>query len=126
MRYRTICVVGGRNYYERASMWRVLGEEDSSSPIGKIVHGAAGGTGRSVQTWIGKRNAEMRERGGRLIDQEVYEPDWSAGRQAAYMRSAEMLATMPDLVIAFPGGDGTAFEVKRARQLGIPVRIVEE
>ena len=31
---------------------------------------------------------------------------------------------MPDLVIAFPGGEGTAFEVKRARELGIPVREV--
>ena len=107
MKTRTVCVVGGRNYYERVTMWRVLAEENWVAPIGKIIHGG-GGTGRSVQNWIARHNAKMESRQceRRIIDQEVFEPDWSAGRQAAYARSAEMLATMPDLVIAFPRAQG--------------------
>ena len=125
MKTRTVCIVGGRNYYERVTIWRVLAEENWAAPIGKIIHG--GGTSRSVQYWIARHNSKMegRQCGCRVIEQEVFEPDWSAGRQAGYARSAEMLATMPDLVIAFPRGKGPDFEVDRARELGIRVREVD-
>lgn len=108
MKTRTVCVVGGRNYYEREPMWRVLAEENWNEPIGKIIHGGSGGTGRSVQHWIADHNAKMESRQCecRVIRQQVFEPDWSAGKQAVFMRSAEMLATMPDLVIAFPWAQG--------------------
>ena len=98
MKTRTVCVVGGRNCYESEPMWRVLAEENRNEPIGKIIHGGSGGTGRSVQRWIADHNELMRRRKCecRVIRQQVFEPDWSAGRQAAYVRSAEMLATMPD------------------------------
>ena len=108
MKTRTVCIVGGRNYYERVTMWRVLAEENWIAPISKIIHGGSGGTGRSVQAWIARHNTKMaaRQCECRVIEQEVFEPDWSAGRQAAYVRSAEMLATMPDRVLAFPWAQG--------------------
>ena len=57
------------------------------------------------------------------VDCEVWRPDWRThGKSAAFVRSREMLASEPDLMIAFPGGSGTEFEVKEAKRLGIPIR----
>ncbi len=57
---------------------------------------------------------------------EVYEADWHEhGRAAGPIRNARMIAEgRPDLVIAFPGGRGTADMVSRARKAGIEVREV--
>lgn len=54
----------------------------------------------------------------------VYEADWKKhGKAAGPIRNRRML-TAPggtDLLIAFPGGAGTADCVRQARELGIPV-----
>lgn len=44
--------------------------------------------------------------------------DWSKyGRKAGYVRNKQMIEEgMPDLVVAFPGGNGTAMMVKLAKQ----------
>lgn len=45
------------------------------------------------------------------------------GRAAGSIRNTQMLVEgQPDLVIAFPGGNGTADMVKQAREAGIQVR----
>lgn len=55
---------------------------------------------------------------------ETFKADWSRGRKAGPERNARMLAEgKPDLVIAFPGGNGTADMVRRAKAAG--VRVVE-
>lgn len=53
----------------------------------------------------------------------VYHADWNAhGRSAGPIRNAKMLAEgKPDLVVAFPGGKGTAHMVGIARKAGVPV-----
>src|SRR5258707_623656 len=49
--------------------------------------------------------------------------DWSKyGKRAGYVRNKQMIEEgMPDLVVAFPGGRGTAMMVKLARQANIKV-----
>lgn len=52
----------------------------------------------------------------------TYPPLWSRGRKAGPERNAFMLMdSRPDLVIAFPGGRGTADMVSRAKAAGIEV-----
>jgi hypothetical protein len=55
---------------------------------------------------------------------EVFPADWVRhGRAAGPVRNTRMLNDgEPDLVIAFPGGHGTADMVKQARAAGIEVR----
>jgi len=49
------------------------------------------------------------------------------GKAAGYRRNARMLEhPAPDLVVAFPGGPGTANMVMLAKRAGIPVREIEE
>jgi hypothetical protein len=53
----------------------------------------------------------------------VYMADWDGlGRKAGPIRNQRMLDEgKPDLVIAFPGGRGTADMVRRAREAGVEV-----
>lgn len=56
-------------------------------------------------------------------DFKEYPAEWSKyGRSAGYVRNKQMLVEgKPDLVIAFPGGKGTAMMVKLAREAGVEV-----
>lgn len=56
-----------------------------------------------------------------------FEADWHThGRAAGPIRNRRMIEEgKPDLVVAFPGGRGTANMVNQARAAGIEVREVE-
>lgn len=54
---------------------------------------------------------------------EVHPADWGRyGKAAGPIRNQEMLESGIDLVIALPGGRGTADMVRRAEGAGVPVR----
>jgi hypothetical protein len=57
----------------------------------------------------------------------TFEADWKAhGRAAGPIRNQQMIDDgRPDLVVAFPGGRGTADMVRRARRAGIVVQVVK-
>lgn len=57
---------------------------------------------------------------------ERYRADWDKfGKSAGPIRNQQMLTKgVPDLVIAFPGGVGTADMINRAEKAGIPVKRV--
>lgn len=57
------------------------------------------------------------------INYEGYPADWNKyGRRAGYVRNRQMLEEgKPDLVIAFPGGKGTAMMVEIAKKAGVKV-----
>lgn len=80
-----------------------------------VVHGAARGVDSDVDRWA--RN--------RLLDVRSYPADELFDRYGPIggaMRNAKMLREeRPDLVIAFPGGDGTKDMVSRAEEAGIEV-----
>ena len=78
----------------------------------RVVHGAATGADTMADAW-GKRLA---------LDVVPVRADWKAhGRAAGPIRNSNMLAYKPHLVVAFPGGTGTADMVKKARAVGIDV-----
>jgi hypothetical protein len=53
---------------------------------------------------------------------EEYPADWDQyGKGAGYIRNQQMLDTGIDLVVAFPGGRGTADMVRRAKKAGVEV-----
>ena len=61
------------------------------------------------------------------LPMEVYRADWgNMGRAAGPIRNQKMLDEgKPDLVIAFPGGDGTADMVKKAKKANVNVVEIE-
>ncbi len=81
-----------------------------------LVNGGAKGADFAGRWWA--------ERFGMQV--ETYEADWDThGRAAGPIRNQRMIDEgKPDLVLAFPGGRGTADMVRRAEKAGIEVRRV--
>ena len=80
-----------------------------------IVHGAARGADSLAANWAhSKRIKDM-----------PFPADWS-GRSGGIDRNIQMLEDAePDLVVAFPGGRGTAHMVSLARSTRTPLILVE-
>lgn len=107
-----VLVCGGRDYSDKAFLWNVL---DGLGPpeVSEIVSGMAPGADSIAAEWA--------ERFGFPLHK--FPADWSLGRKAGPIRNQRMLDEgKPDLVVAFPGGRGTADMVRRARQSGVPVK----
>lgn len=109
----TIVVTGGRDYQDKEAVNKVL----NSLRIIRLAQGGAWGADHLALEWA--------------IDQQIvyqsYRADWiTHGRAVGPIRNKEMLIKeKPDLVIAFPGGAGTANCIKTARELGILVLVVQ-
>lgn len=103
-----IIVCGGRDYKDRDHVCRTLSEIGPSY----IAEGGARGADKFAHEWALSNK----------IPHEKFEAQWSIGKCAGPKRNQRMLdEAMPDLVVAFPGGDGTADMVRRARQKGVKV-----
>jgi hypothetical protein len=109
-----IIVTGGRDYDDWARLQDVL----SVFNVGLIIQGGASGADR-----LAKKFAEEY-----LINNVTVEADWNKhGRAAGPRRNWEMLMEYPKaIVVAFPGGAGTANCVKQALQLNRIVLMVQK
>jgi len=106
-----VLVCGGRDYPDQARVWKTLQEIHDETPIERIIQGGATGADAWAMTW--GHTAEVPVR--------TYEADWKKfGRRAGPIRNQVMLEEQsPTLVVAFPGGKGTADMVRRALKAGI-------
>lgn len=110
-----VLVCGGRYFsdYDKLSseLWRL----HKSRPITAVIEGGANGADRIARGWA-------KEFGVECI---TVPADWNAhGRAAGPIRNERMLREQrPDLVLAMPGGRGTADMVRRAKSAG--VRVIE-
>jgi hypothetical protein len=119
-----VLVCGGRDYDDRNAVFRWLDANTPRSvpdqygndmPLGvTIIHGCCPtGTDRWADEWAVVNWCNIAE----------YPADWRThGRTAGPIRNQRMIDDgKPDLVVAFPGGRGTADMVRRAEAAGIPV-----
>lgn len=138
-----VLVCGGRRYADRA---RVFAELDALAlsenpprdahgnwvpmPGFTVIHGGAG----AVVTKGGEKivlGADLLAREWAVcnwVKDEGFLPDWDAhGLAAGPIRNRRMLEEgKPDLVLAFPGGKGTADMVRQATVAGVRVIEVKE
>lgn len=108
-----VLVCGGRDFADAAAIDRALNGLAKSAVIDCIIEGNARGADRLAGFWARKRG----------IPNLKFNADWIAhGKAAGPIRNQRMLDEgRPDLVIAFPGGRGTADMVRRAREAGVEV-----
>lgn len=106
---RRVLVCGSRNYNDEH---RVFTELDAISPS-LIIEGGADGAYALAVLWAEARSCELAS----------FPADWAKhGRAAGPIRNQQMIDEgKPDLVLAFPGGPGTADMVRRAKAAGIEV-----
>lgn len=112
MRESIVLVCGGRHYDDRDAVFRSLDRIRSTCGVYQVIQGGATGADRLADAWARARD----------IESITMKADWkSFGRKAGPIRNEEMLSLGPDVVLAFPGGRGTADMVKRAQRAGIRV-----
>ena len=106
-----ILVCGGRDFSDYQLLSETLNPYISKGLV--IIHGGASGADSFAEHWA-RDNADIIE---------SYPADWNKyGKRAGYIRNAQMLSEgKPDLVIAFPGGKGTAMMIKLAEAAKVPV-----
>lgn len=115
---KRILVCGGRNYKDRAKISQELEHcRQWFDDDFVIIAGGANGVDWCAKSWAidnGYPCIEM------IAAWDFYGPG------AGVIRNNWMLKyAMPDLVIAFPGGVGTADMVKRAKKANIPIHEVK-
>jgi hypothetical protein len=94
-------------------VWAELDRLHEAHPFRELMQGGASGVDRFAKEWAMKHPEIVRY---------TCEADWAKrGRAAGPIRNRRMLDWLPDMVIAFPGGAGTANMVKQATEAGVPV-----
>ena len=106
-----VLVTGGREFRDRHSLNAALSSLDPRPSL--IVHCGERGADSLAHEWAQDHSVPVK----------VFHADWKRyGRMAGHVRNRLMLNTAkPDLVVAFPGGRGTAGMVKLAEQAGVRV-----
>lgn len=109
-----VLVCGGRNFQDWRKVYSIL---DGIYGVSCIIEGGALGADCFAAEWAD--DAE--------VDHLQFNADWKThGKAAGPIRNQRMLDEgKPDLVVAFPGGSGTADMVRRAKKAGVEVIEVE-
>lgn len=105
-----VLVCGGRDYKHSAFVYTVL----NSLEITHLIEGGARGADDIAHGWAHDTDTPHT----------TVRADWKThGKKAGILRNIRMLEEYrPDLVIAFPGGRGTAHMVEIARKAGVEVK----
>lgn len=107
-----VLVTGGRDFDLRHAVFEVLDKVNARRPVTELIHGDARGADRLCGEWA-------RSRG---VRETVCPADWDThGKAAGHIRNRQMCEMRPDVVVAFPGGRGTAHCVKTATDMGLRV-----
>lgn len=109
-----VLVCGGRDFNDLEMLTATLDEIHKATPIEVIIHGDAKGADKLAGVWARDNSVPI----------EKYPADWSKyGKSAGFRRNTQMLTEgKPDLVVAMPGGVGTAMMVDIARKASVKVR----
>lgn len=110
-----VLVCGGRLYDDRETLFTIMDalHQNRRGPVSLLVHGNANGADALAKEWASSRG----------LLQRWWAADWKThGNGAGPIRNQKMLDEgKPDLVVAFPGGRGTADMVARATRAGVEV-----
>lgn len=113
-----VLVCGGRNYDDWGTFTSsMIDLSNQRGPFKTIIAGGARGADTFAQ-----RLAK-----GWDLSFEKYPADWEKyGKGAGHIRNQQMLDEgKPDLVVAFPGGKGTANMIERAKKAGVEVIVID-
>ncbi len=108
-----VLVCGGRGFTDLGAVFTGLWRIHDKKPISLVIEGGAKGADRSAHDWaehVGVPTIRFRA-------------DWKRlGPAAGPIRNQRMLDEgKPDLVVAFPGGKGTANMKELAKKAGVEV-----
>lgn len=113
-----VIVCGGRDFDDKALVFSTLAAVHAERGIRHLWHGGARGADSLAGEWGRTR---------RELSVHPTPARWTVhGKKAGPIRNQSMLGNGIDLVIAFPGGRGTADMVARARAAGVEVMQISQ
>lgn len=107
-----VLVCGGRDYADKETLKRVLDELYNATKFSQLIEGGASGADALSASWAAMKGIHVIEVKAQWIKH---------GKKAGPIRNSEMLSLRPDIVVAFPGGRGTADMVAKAKNAGTQV-----
>lgn len=110
-----ILVCGGRDFSDVKLLWAYL--DGLPFVVDLVITGGAKGADALADKWAAARGKARA----------IFPANWDGeGKSAGHRRNERMLEIgRPNRVIAFPGGRGTSNMIRRARDHGVPVEIVD-
>lgn len=114
-----VLVCGGRTFTDRYWLWAglTLLHQSVDGGITEIIEGGAPGADIRAHEWAKHKGVKVT----------TVQAEWERyGRGAGYIRNAKMADMKPDLVLATPGGKGTANMVQIAKARKIKVIYLEK
>lgn len=108
-----VLICGGRDFRNETLLRTILDQRHGKHSFSRVIEGGTRGVDAMAKRWAW----------GHQIPVITFKADWARyGPGAGPIRNQQMLDEgQPELVIAFPGGKGTADMVDRARRAGVPV-----
>lgn len=118
-----VLVCGGREYDDVDAVFRILDHYHAASQFTEVIHGNSRGADKAAGFWARERGVSETSCPADWKRQ----PDGSYDKAAGFKRNADMVAMNPDLVVAFPGNNGTNNTISLAHKAGIKVvQIISE
>jgi hypothetical protein len=113
-----VLVTGGREFEDRTRLVEVLDRLHQERGVTSLIHGAAKGADTLAGEWAESHGISVL----------ACPADWRRYRRAAGpIRNKQMLIEhSPDLVVAFPGGTGTAHMISLAEKAGVEVVHIDD
>ena len=108
-----VLVCGGRDYKDKDALFKYMDTLHNERKISLVINGGASGADTLAAIWASWTGIKTR----------TYFAKWrTEGRAAGFIRNRRMLDEgKPNLVVAFPGGQGTRNMIRLAREYGIEV-----
>ena len=121
-----VLICGGRNWNHRQMTFRKLDALHRIYNFATVIHGAASGADSLGGAWAKARGIPVNEYPANWRPRRpdgTRDPSFgSYDRAAGFKRNQQMIDEgHPDLVIAFPGTNGTADMIKRSQKAAITV-----
>ena len=110
-----VVVCGGHDYSDSFRLFAEMNALHKRHRFSAVITGGGHGADRIAYDWA-------RVHG---LATEVFRAEWERdGKDAAFLRNQRIIDEgKPHLVVAFPGGKGTADMVQRAKEAGIRVQV---
>jgi len=108
-----VIVCGGRNFHDYEALEKYLDMLHALHVFTVVIHGDARGADTLAKYWANQRH----------VDSTAYPANWKRNpRGAGVIRNKQMLdEAKPEMVIAFPGGNGTKDMREQATRAGLLV-----
>ncbi len=109
-----VLVCGGRDYHDLDAVWGRLSAIHALRGIAAVIQGGSSGADYLAKIWAHANDVPSIE----------FKAEWQRFPRGAAgpIRNRRMLDEgKPDLVVAFPGGDGTADMVRQARRGAVDI-----